>query len=241
MCLAYVQQYKGHSQAVIQHPRMRRILDLEFSAALFDLLAMPTNFRRGLISSALRPGLLRSWGGKGRFYLNVGHTGLNDAGFRTWVRKTNVRPLYLVHDLIPITHPEYCRAGESAKHRERMLTVLDSAVGVIGNSQSTLHELRYFAEAQGRSFPAALSALLGSDVLPASVRFSSRPERPTFVILGTIEARKNHLMLLQVWRRLVLRLGTGAPRLLVIGQRGWECEQVLDLLDRQRVAARQRQ
>jgi glycosyltransferase involved in cell wall biosynthesis len=39
-------------------------------------------------------------------------------------------------------------------------------------------------------------------------------------------------MLLQVWRRLVRRLGTNAPRLLVIGQRGWECEQVLDLLER---------
>jgi glycosyltransferase involved in cell wall biosynthesis len=58
------------------------------------------------------------------------------------------------------------------------------------------------------------------------------PEQPTFVILGTIEARKNHLMLLHVWSRLVERLGSTAPRLLVIGQRGWECEQVFDLLDR---------
>ena len=51
-------------------------------------------------------------------------------------------------------------------------------------------------------------------------------------MVGTIEARKNHLMLLQVWQRLVQRFGTNAPRLLIIGQRGWECEQVFDLLDR---------
>ena len=143
-----------------------------------------------------------------------------------------MRPIYLVHDLIPITHPEYCRDGESEKHRQRMRTVLDTGAGVIGNSRATLNDLRDFAQAEGRSYPPALATLLGSDGLPSTTAGAPAPERPTFVILGTIEARKNHLMLLQVWRRMVRQLGTEAPRLLVIGQRGWECEQVLDLLDR---------
>jgi glycosyltransferase involved in cell wall biosynthesis len=39
-------------------------------------------------------------------------------------------------------------------------------------------------------------------------------------------------MLLHVWTRLVQRLGPNAPLLLIVGQRGWECEQALDLLDR---------
>jgi glycosyltransferase involved in cell wall biosynthesis len=52
------------------------------------------------------------------------------------------------------------------------------------------------------------------------------------VILGTIEARKNHLMLLQVWSRIAMAMGDKTPHLLVIGQRGWECEQVFDLLER---------
>ena len=50
-------------------------------------------------------------------------------------------------------------------------------------------------------------------------------------MLGTIEARKNHLLLLQIWADLVLVHSIDAPRLLIIGQRGWECEQVFDLLD----------
>ncbi len=53
-------------------------------------------------------------------------------------------------------------------------------------------------------------------------------ERPYFVCLGTIEPRKNHLLLLQLWRT----LGACAPRLLIVGRRGWENENVLDLLDR---------
>ena len=76
-----------------------------------------------------------------------------------------------------------------------------------------------------------LAAWLGTTerLLPAGSVIT--PDRPTFVVLGTIEARKNHLMLLQIWERLIQRFGTAAPRLLIIGQRGWECEQVFGLLD----------
>ena len=232
VCLAYLEHFGREAQAVVQHRRMRRIFDREASAALFDLLTNPTSFRRGVITGALRQGLARSRDGKGRPYINVGHTGLNDPGLRTWLGKTDVRPIYVVHDLIPITHPEYCRDGESEKHRERMRTVLDTAAGVIGNSEATLDDLRDLARAESRSFPPAMAALLGSDALPSPSPAQALPQRATFVILGTIEARKNHLMLLQVWRRIVRRLGKDAPRLLVIGQRGWECEQVLDLLER---------
>jgi glycosyltransferase involved in cell wall biosynthesis len=53
-----------------------------------------------------------------------------------------------------------------------------------------------------------------------------------FVVVGTIEPRKNHLLLLDVWDRLVAKLGNAAPTLVVIGQRGWECENVVARLER---------
>ena len=55
---------------------------------------------------------------------------------------------------------------------------------------------------------------------------------PYFVVLGTIEPRKNHLLLLTLWRELAKRHGSACPRLIVVGRRGWECEQVVDLLER---------
>jgi glycosyltransferase involved in cell wall biosynthesis len=54
---------------------------------------------------------------------------------------------------------------------------------------------------------------------------------PYFVMLATIEPRKNHLLLLHVWRDLVAR-DPHAPRLVMVGARGWETEQVADILDR---------
>ncbi len=39
-------------------------------------------------------------------------------------------------------------------------------------------------------------------------------------------------MLLHLWRDLAARFGDAAPRLVLLGRRGWENENVLDLLDR---------
>ena len=232
VCLAYLNHVAGRAQAVVQHDHFRRILDREASSELFALLeGSPQRFRQKLPVGILRNLRRLNCGGDGRFYFNIGHTGLNSVGFRDWVRRAGVRPIYLVHDLIPITHPEFCRAGESEKHRERMRTVLSTASGVIGNSQATLDELAGFAREERLPVPPGLAAWLGSDGLPRPTE-THAPDRPTFVMLGTIEARKNHLMLLQIWSRLIDLLGSSAPRLLVIGQRGWEADAVFDILDR---------
>lgn len=75
-------------------------------------------------------------------------------------------------------------------------------------------------------------AWLGTEENLSTNLFSPSPPKPTFVILGTIEGRKNHDMLLRVWTRLVERLGSRAPKLLIIGQRGWQAQSVFDRLDR---------
>ena len=111
-----------------------------------------------------------------------------------------------------------------------MQTVLLTGAGIIGNSQATLDELTEFGRREDMPTPPAIAAWLGSPDLPTAPPITTK--RATFVMLGTVEARKNHLMLLQVWSRIVRRLGPDAPQLLVIGQRGWESEQAVDLLER---------
>ena len=231
VCLAYLHHFGGRSQAVVHHKHFRRILGTQASQDLFELLEGPP----GQFRTRLPQGILRHWSnlkgsGRGRPYLNVGHTGLDSPGFRDWVSRSQIRPVYLVHDLIPITHPQFCRAGEDDRHRERMMTVLQTAAGVIGNSHATLGELGDFATSAGLAMPPTLAAWLGSDPLP-SLPTAQQTRRPTFVTLGTIEGRKNHLLLLDIWSRLIDRLGSEAPQLLIIGQRGWEAEPVFDLLD----------
>jgi glycosyltransferase involved in cell wall biosynthesis len=232
VCLAYLRHFGPKAQAVVQYRGFGRILDRQASRDVFSLLEDPgAHFKPSLVWSFLKHLRLFGSAGGGRFYLNVGHTGLNSARFARWIATVNVRPIYLIHDLIPITHPEFCRAGEAEKHRERIRTVLLTATGVIGNSQATLDDLACFAQEQGLRMPPALAAWLGTDPIP--VRSDLRlPDRPSFIVLGTIEGRKNHQMLLNIWSRLIDRLGSDAPKLLIIGQRGWAAESVFDTLDR---------
>jgi glycosyltransferase involved in cell wall biosynthesis len=232
VCLAYLKHFAPQAQAVVQHQRFQRILNRDASRELFALLERPpAGFRAKLAAGIFRH--LRGFGsrGHGRLYLNIGHTGLDLPGLRAWVSGSQVRPVYLIHDLIPITHPQFCRAGEPLRHRERMRTALATATGVIGNSQVTLDVLARFADEEGLPNPPMLAAWLGSDPLPLS-NLRQPPERPTFVTLGTIEARKNHLLLLTVWSRLIDRLKDQAPRLVIIGQRGWEADETFGILDR---------
>lgn len=231
VCLAYLRHFGARSQAVIQHDRFRRVIGREASRDLFSLLETPDRFRTRFPLGALRHWRGLRGAGNDRLYLNIGHTGLDSPGFREWVNTTDVRPVYFVHDLIPITHTEFCRPGETRKHVTRMQTVLRTGAGVIGNSQATLDELAYFAEDEGLPYPPSVAAWLGTDTLAVPSRVGG-PDRPTFVVLSTIEARKNHLMLLDIWSRLIDRLGDQAPRLLIIGQRGWEAEDVFERLDK---------
>ena len=230
--LAYLHHFRDRSQAVIQHERYRRILGIEASQQLFALLDQPGNrFKSSLLLGALRNFGHPVAGGRGRIYLNVGHTGLNLVGFRAWVERSHVRPVYMVHDLIPISNPQFCRPGEDEKHRERMRAVLHTASGIIANSQVTLDELSRFAAEEMVAMPPSIAVWLGCDPLPM-VREIESLSQQTFVVLGTIEARKNHLMLLNVWSNLIDRMGDRAPQLLIIGQRGWEADDVFERLDR---------
>jgi glycosyltransferase involved in cell wall biosynthesis len=238
VCLAYLERYGGKAQAVIQWRGFRRILSECASDRLFALLRQPhPSVRRDLVLLLGREQARRDRAllGLDRLYLNVGHTALQKPGFVHWTRVAGVRPIYMIHDLIPITHPEYCRAGEADRHALRVRNMLSSAVGIIGNSQATLDSLGIFASKEALPTPKQLAAPLGTDTEERPAPPALSADRPTVVMLGTIEGRKNHLLMLQIWARLVRAQGAKAPRLLVIGQRGWECEQVFDLLDRSEI------
>ena len=233
--LAYIEHYRTQARAVVRWLGRSFILSEPGSQALFDRLLAPgaccaTGMRRSLLWGMLAGGMsLRR--GQGCFLFNTGHSGLEQPGYAALLKSLGVRPLFLVHDLIPLTHPEYCRPLERERHVRRMNTALDLAAGIITNSEATREELMRYAAQGNRVLPPTEVALLAPGMRSIDPG-ERRVVEPYFVMLSTIEPRKNHWLILQIWRRLIERLGPAAPRLVVIGQRGWECENVVDLLER---------
>jgi glycosyltransferase involved in cell wall biosynthesis len=233
VCLAYLDHYAARSHALIQKGSLRIVLNAKASDALFQLLLLGgPRIRTSLTASLAQAGWQREKDVRGKIYLNVGHTGLDARSLPNWLKRNKLRPVYLVHDLIPITHPHYCREGEAARHTQRIRHLLQSADGVIANSQDTLDQLELFANSQASALTKqTLVALLGTEPQQCAAPSADRPSRPYFVMIGTIEARKNHLLLLRVWQRLVQDLGHRTPMLLLIGQRGWAIDEVAQILD----------
>ncbi len=182
--------------------------------------------------TALRP--LQSGIGSGGVYVQVSpHHLTRTQLLHKILKREQASFLCMVHDLIPIEFPEYARPGGAELHCRRMETVAQLADAVIVNSQATAASLGRWLDNQGRDAPPIHVNLLGTEAIAEASLGHLRDRRPTFLCLGTIEPRKNHLLLLHLWRQLADELAEDdMPRLQIVGRRGWENEQVLDLLDR---------
>lgn len=168
-----------------------------------------------------------------RIYLQVSPHHLDDhAQVGAILRAEGAKFVTLVHDVIPLSHPEYARPQGAADHARRVRTIDRYAAGIIGNSQATLDALAPHLS-RGLDDRMVRVAHFGADAPDIfGTVGETLPERPYFVYISTIEPRKNHLLLLNVWRRLVETLGDDAPVLVLIGRRGWENENVVDILER---------
>ena len=230
--MAYVRHYGHTAQALVRWIGRSWVLSHSQSKALFAWIETPRSTLTVL--RVVLKGILLNTKTTGReepFLLNTGHIRLTHSDYSRMIRTRGVKPIFFVHDLIPITHPEYCSAGEDARYRKKIDNVLALARGVITNSEATLHDLVQYAHQTDQVMPQAEVALLASGIRLAEPG-ARLIDRPYFVILSTIDPRKNHALLLQIWRSLAQHWGQQTPHLVVIGQRGWECENVLDLLER---------
>lgn len=166
-------------------------------------------------------------------YLNTGHANL-DA--RLWQNLRGLRRIVLIHDTIPLDHPEFTRAGQSGKFRDRFAAALSHAELVLTVSQASRADVLRWRDRLGLPDRARIEAVPLGTRLAAPARSAATAgiplERPFFVTLGTIEPRKNHALLLDAWQELARRMPADRlPRLFIIGRRGWENHQVLARLD----------
>ena len=178
---------------------------------------------------------------EGAIYLNVAQHLFEFHRLFAWLdRRSDVRPVFLIHDLLPLDYPEFFENGDEAKFERRMAMALTRARGLIFTSEAV--RARVVDERRRRRLPdvPTLVAPLPStlEVLaPEAVFDAALAAVPYFVTIGTLEPRKNHLLLLGIWRQLAeaaSKSGATPPRLVLVGGRGWENEQVLDVLDRGR-------
>ena len=239
VCIEYVKRYKKDARAYIAFRGWSITLSKKTSDSLFDLLLDSLIKRKALIFKLIGLFFNSVFSNEkelnGKILLNVGHMGADNDLYFERIKKLRLKSIYMVHDLIPIRFPEYVTFGKDVKHTKRIKQYLKTSTAIITNSQDTLDDLKNYAEEEYAIEPKELIvAPLGIDEcfnIQASFDETINT-KPYFVMIGTIEPRKNHIMILNIWRELTKKYGAQTPKLIIIGARGWQYENVTAMLDR---------
>jgi len=169
----------------------------------------------------------------GTVYLNVGHSNISAEVFTAIRGIAGSRVTVMLHDTIPLDFPHFQRPGTVAKFSEKLNLAVTNADLLICNSAQSERDIRRNLKPDAQ-IPDIVVVHLGvqtatsdESALPKNISLA----QPYFVTIGTIEPRKNHKFLLDIWERLAAR---GEPaHLFVVGQRGWNNQAVFDRLDQQ--------
>jgi glycosyltransferase involved in cell wall biosynthesis len=123
---------------------------------------------------------------------------------------------FIVYDLLPMTHPEYFAAGSIVNlyGYYRMLRRATCCAFISEDTRADYYgRLKRTAERAGVILP------LGCDALGPKPNRTTLNRPLTFSVLGTIEPRKNHKLILEAFEPLLRKVA--GLRLSFIGKMGW--------------------
>lgn len=200
--------------------RPKPVLAAEAGVARLSIASAPAGMAAESLRSVLPPDIL---------YLNTGHSNLGADIFGAIAAVPGAESVVFVHDTIPLDYPEFQRRGTPETFRAKLDAVSANAQHVIVPSQHVADRFRHHTEGQTAT-PDVLVAPLGIDFsdTKSDERFDAA-NTPYFVSVGTIEPRKNHALLLDLWDSLP---GPDRPTLYLVGRRGWRNSAVFARLDR---------
>ncbi|MDG4646981.1 glycosyltransferase [Roseibacterium sp. SDUM158017] len=152
-------------------------------------------------------------------YLNVGHANLRDRVLGAF-QDAGTDVVVLVHDLIPVLHPDLVPPDQPGVFAARIDAVARHASLVATVSGDTRASLERHWSSRDRS-PPVVAVPIGIPAIPPA----GPPEREAgrFLMIGTLEPRKNHATLLKAWSLLAGEFPKwDMPQLHILGNEGWQ-------------------
>ena len=163
-------------------------------------------------------------------YLNLGQIGLAVPMFFRWLEsRPDVTCALMLHDVIPLEYPDLCRPGQAGHHARMVRTAArhaDCMIYTTAYARDTVNAS--LAHYRNPALPSLVRALPLSAAFCQMTR--SLPElagKRYFMVVSTVEPRKNHELLLRVWQRLITRFGKDCPHLVIVGSRGFDADRIL--------------
>ncbi len=147
-------------------------------------------------------------------------------------RRHGFRYAVMCYDLIPILFPSFFPEPDLELFRRHWSSMMGVADLVLVNARRTESDLRRYCAGLGIEPPSLAVAPLGCERISAGpgVALPAGLQEGKFILLvATIEPRKGHAMLLDIWQQL---LAEGLPqrlgfKLVFVGRPGWHVDDLL--------------
>ena len=138
------------------------------------------------------------------------------------------RCVYLLYDLTPVLETGHTAAVNRLFDRYLAL-VTQTASSVPAISASSRRDYEAYCAQSGLEAPPGGVTGLPRGIGPGQFDTTESPwPRPYALFVGTVEARKNHELALEAWRRLIDRHGPQeVPDLVCVGRLGWHADAFL--------------
>jgi len=153
-------------------------------------------------------------------------------------RTIDLRVVPIIYDLIPHLLPHFFPSEFAPLFRSwlgRFMALADQAIVISENTRADLLE---FLDSWNIPAPPVDVIRLGDrhpfpgrSHPPVPFLHVGWPPPPFALVVGTVEVRKNHALLYQAWLRLIEEHGEKVPPLVIAGQRGWLCSELLHQIE----------
>jgi glycosyltransferase involved in cell wall biosynthesis len=161
-------------------------------------------------------------------YINTSHSNLEYLGVWRQQFRDKVKILSYLHDILPLSHKEYFLEASINKSRVRIENAIQFSDKILTSSYYNLNAIEsYFHKVN-----AEINVInLGNRHEAFNITNTNLPSlnKPYFLMVGTIEPRKGHLLILDVWRKLLAELDD-PPKLYIFGRKGWGMEKFKEKL-----------
>ncbi|TDK56506.1 glycosyltransferase family 4 protein [Pseudomonas moraviensis] len=154
------------------------------------------------------------------------------------LKRDGVGIVSVIYDLIPLTHPQFCDAGLVKVFNDWFDWIARTADGYVAISTTIRDQVREELQRRIGAHQVGQRWIdyfhLGSELdlseadaeVDGNLQQLFRAPEPVFLMVSTIEPRKNHAYLLDAFER-AWSCGSKA-RLCIVGKIGWKCEALIE-------------
>jgi len=141
----------------------------------------------------------------------------------------------IFYDIIPLILPHSYGPGFSHIYENWLIKTLQISDFAFAISENTKRDIYKYAKDKSYNCPDIYTVRLGEEINSTnqnpSFGVKEKASEPYLLTVSTIEYRKNHIFLLNLYRYIIEYLNFAPPKLIIVGKQGWADQNIVNQIE----------